>query len=107
MSDYESYMINSTTAAKIKSRISDDKTHNVTFYDPEHIDIPETHGTSQMSVIDGDGMAISLTSTVNLIFGNKVMVPETGVIMNNEMYVLLVCYYNQRLIKLQGRLLRS
>lgn len=30
-------------------------------------------------------MAVSLTTTVNLLFGSKVMVPETGVIMNNEM----------------------
>lgn len=30
-------------------------------------------------------MAVSLTTTVNLLFGSKVIVPETGVIMNNEM----------------------
>ena len=30
-------------------------------------------------------MAISLTTTVNLLFGSQVCVPETGVIMNNEM----------------------
>lgn len=30
-------------------------------------------------------MAISLTTTINTLFGNKVIVPETGVIMNNEM----------------------
>ncbi len=30
-------------------------------------------------------MAVSLTSTVNLLFGSQLMVQETGVIMNNEM----------------------
>lgn len=30
-------------------------------------------------------MAISLTTTVNLLFGSQIVVPETGVIMNNEM----------------------
>ena len=30
-------------------------------------------------------MAVSLTSTVNLLFGSQLMVPETGIIMNNEM----------------------
>ena len=30
-------------------------------------------------------MAISLTTTVNLLFGSQLVVPETGVIMNNEM----------------------
>ena len=30
-------------------------------------------------------MAISLTTTINLLFGSQLVVPETGVIMNNEM----------------------
>lgn len=30
-------------------------------------------------------MAISLTSTVNLLFGSQLLIPETGLIMNNEM----------------------
>lgn len=30
-------------------------------------------------------MAISLTSTINLAFGSHLMVPETGIILNNEM----------------------
>lgn len=34
---------------------------------------------------DASGMAISLTTTVNILFGSGVMVPETGVIMNDEM----------------------
>jgi len=34
---------------------------------------------------DSSGMAIALTTTVNTLFGSHVMVPETGVIMNNEM----------------------
>lgn len=41
-------------------------------------------GTSQISVVDHSGLAISLTSTVNLLFGSRLMVPETGVIMNNQ-----------------------
>ena len=42
-------------------------------------------GTSQITVADNTGLAISLTTTVNLLFGSQLMVPETGVIMNNEM----------------------
>jgi gamma-glutamyltranspeptidase/glutathione hydrolase len=89
MRDYEGYMVNRTTHIELRHRITDDRTHDVSYYNPELLAVPETHGTSQISVIDGNGMAISLTTTVNLIFGNRVIVPETGVILNNEMCVLL------------------
>ena len=38
-----------------------------------------------MVAADSNGLVISLTSTVNINFGSGVMVPETGLIMNNEM----------------------
>lgn len=44
-----------------------------------------SHGTSHIVTADSSGMATSLTTTVNLFFGSRIMVPETGVIMNNEM----------------------
>lgn len=42
-------------------------------------------GTSHAVAADASGMAISLTSTINLGFGSRLIVPETGLIMNNEM----------------------
>lgn len=42
-------------------------------------------GTSHIVAADDSGLAISLTTTVNLIFGSRIMVPETGIVMNNEM----------------------
>lgn len=44
-----------------------------------------SHGTSHISTADGSGMAFSLTTTINGFFGSHVMVPESGVIMNNQM----------------------
>jgi gamma-glutamyltranspeptidase/glutathione hydrolase len=44
-----------------------------------------SHGTSHITVADASGMVISLTTTVNTLFGSQVIVPSTGVIMNNEM----------------------
>jgi gamma-glutamyltranspeptidase/glutathione hydrolase len=42
-------------------------------------------GTSHIVAADHTGLAISLTTTINLLFGSQLMVPETGIIMNNEM----------------------
>ncbi|KAK8095019.1 gamma-glutamyltranspeptidase [Apiospora hydei] len=44
-----------------------------------------SHGTSHVVAADASGMAVSSTTTVNLLFGNLLMVPSTGVILNNEM----------------------
>jgi gamma-glutamyltranspeptidase/glutathione hydrolase len=43
-----------------------------------------TH-TTHFSVIDRDGMAVSLTQTINVPFGSALMVPGTGVLLNDEM----------------------
>lgn len=42
-------------------------------------------GTSHIIAADHSGLVISAITTVNTLFGSKVMVPETGVVMNNEM----------------------
>lgn len=76
----------SNEAVKNKRRkISDNYTLNVSDYNPHGFESPETHGTSHIVAADRSGLAISLTSTINLIFGSRVMVPETGIIMNNQM----------------------
>ncbi|OHE94293.1 gamma-glutamyltranspeptidase [Colletotrichum orchidophilum] len=85
LSDYTKNMISPETGAKIRSKISDSRTFDVSYYNPEGTETVENHGTSQIAVADASGMAISLTTTVNLLFGSQLMVPETGVIMNNQM----------------------
>ncbi|KAG6810980.1 hypothetical protein H0H92_009563 [Tricholoma furcatifolium] len=71
-------------AKSILTNITDDRTHPPDYYNPEY-DVMPDHGTSHTSVVDKDGMAVSLTSTVNLIFGSQVLDPETGIILNDEM----------------------
>lgn len=78
-------MVESSTAAKIRSKISDHNTLPVEAYNPRGIEIMETPGTSHVVTADFTGLSLSLTSTINLYFGSKLIVPETGLIMNNEM----------------------
>jgi len=42
-------------------------------------------GTAHLSVVDADGNAVALTSTINGPYGSWVTVPGTGILLNNEM----------------------
>jgi gamma-glutamyltranspeptidase/glutathione hydrolase len=42
-------------------------------------------GTSHFCVVDAQGWAVACTETINTAFGSYVMVPGTGIILNNEM----------------------
>ncbi|KAI9264485.1 gamma-glutamyltransferase [Sporodiniella umbellata] len=68
----------------VRKNISDDKTHEPLYYGPKY-ELNDPHGTMHLSVVDKDGGAVSLTSTVNLSFGAKFMDPISGIIMNDEM----------------------
>ncbi|KAJ5147471.1 hypothetical protein N7526_000823 [Penicillium atrosanguineum] len=85
MDDYQKNMLKESTAAEIRSKISDTHTLDVSAYDPAGLESLDTPGTSHVTTADYTGMAVSLTSTINLHFGSKIMVPETGIIMNDEM----------------------
>lgn len=77
-------MVSKDTAAAIRANISDTRTFPVEYYNP-HWGPIDNHGTTHMSTVDRDDMAVALTSTVNLLFGSKLLDPKTGVILNNEM----------------------
>jgi hypothetical protein len=47
--------------------------------------LPTDHGTTHLSVVDNDGSAVALTSTVNTFFGSKVVSKSTGIVLNNQM----------------------
>lgn len=85
MKEYQEQMLSENATAEIRRKISDTTTHPVAYYDPDGIESLETPGTSHVVTADKSGLAISLTTTINLYFGSRVLVPETGVIMNNEM----------------------
>ncbi|UZJ53246.1 hypothetical protein CBS101457_002566 [Exobasidium rhododendri] len=68
----------------LRSKLDDEHTHDLDYYEPL-FDIRKSHGTMHLSTLDESGMAVALTSTVNLIFGSQVMDPVSGVIFNDEM----------------------
>ncbi|KAF0022287.1 hypothetical protein F2P81_025463 [Scophthalmus maximus] len=70
-------------ADRIRSLISSDKTHGAQYYNITPY--LESVGTTHVSVLAEDGSAVSVTSTINHIFGSKVFSPSTGVILNNEL----------------------
>lgn len=85
MHQFEAEMLSPDFANATRHKISDTHTLNVSAYDPQGFEINEDHGTSHIVAADASGLAFSLTTTVNLFFGSRVMVPETGIIMNDEM----------------------
>jgi gamma-glutamyltranspeptidase/glutathione hydrolase len=46
---------------------------------------PESQQTTHYSVVDGDGNAVAVTTTLNATFGSRVMVGPLGFLLNDEM----------------------
>ncbi|KAG9270580.1 gamma-glutamyltransferase 5-like [Astyanax mexicanus] len=78
-----SAMIEDDFADHIRKMISSNTTHDAQYYNVT----PglDTQGTTHVSVLDENGMAVSVTSTINHIFGSRVYSPKTGIILNNEL----------------------
>ena len=49
------------------------------------ITVAHDHGTSNFCLVDRAGNVVVVTTTINTIFGAKLMIPELGLILNNEM----------------------
>ncbi|XP_053542829.1 glutathione hydrolase 1 proenzyme isoform X2 [Ictalurus punctatus] len=84
ITDFIQNITSKSFADSIRQKITDNTTHNESYYEPEYF-LPENHGTSHISVVDADGSAVAATSTINHYFGSKVMSSSTGVLLNNQM----------------------
>ena len=62
----------------------DDQTHLSSYYGGLGY-FKEDHGTAHTSVIDSDGNAVAVTTSVNLYFGSGLVSPSTGIIYNDVM----------------------
>ncbi|MEE2687800.1 MAG: gamma-glutamyltransferase [Pseudomonadota bacterium] len=49
--------------------------------------LPESPTTTHVTVADGDGNIVAATQTINSTFGARIMIPGTGIIPNNYMFV--------------------
>lgn len=78
------HLLDPAYAAAVRAHIPTDTTVPSSTLQPGD-STPEKHETTQFSVIDKDGFAISTTYTLNGWFGAKVIGGNTGIFMNDEM----------------------
>lgn len=79
-----SQIIDKSFADEVRANISDSVTHPWQYYNPAY-EAKDPHGTTHFSVMDANGGAVGMTTTVNLFFGSFICDPTTGIILNNEM----------------------
>lgn len=77
-------LTNDQYADNMRKLIDDSTTHNDIQYYGGNFFVPEDHGTAHISVLAPNGDAVSLTSTVNFLFGSMRR-SKTGIILNDEM----------------------
>lgn len=72
------------TRKKIDEKVASGTSNDPSFYGA-FTHGPNDHGTSHVSVIDPSGLAVSVTSTINLHLGAGFASERTGIVLNNEM----------------------
>ena len=74
-------------AKTIAKKIRMDKIATHTTHGDPDVDIPHLMNkhTTHITAADRDGNWVAITTTVNTGFGSKVVIPGTGVVMNNQM----------------------
>lgn len=72
-------------AKKLKEKIDPAKAAPSEMVKPGEMPGQEGENTTHFSVVDRDGNAVSNTYTLNFRYGSKIMVPGTGILLNNEM----------------------
>jgi gamma-glutamyltranspeptidase/glutathione hydrolase len=77
-------MLDSARIDEIRRSIYPSRTFERSYYGLD-VGIPEDGGTHHIAVIDSDGMAVALTTTINTLFGAKVVAERSGILLNDEM----------------------
>jgi gamma-glutamyltranspeptidase/glutathione hydrolase len=77
-------LVSKDYASWIRGRISPIKTYPAKYYGLGNFKA-EQGGTTHFNVLDRFGNAVACTLSVNTRFGSKILVPKTGIVLNNEM----------------------
>ena len=78
-------ILSESIASEMAARINPDRATPVAEISPEDAFPYESRDTTQISVVDGEGNAVSLTYTLGYSFGSGLVVPGTGIILDNQM----------------------
>ncbi|OMO91578.1 Gamma-glutamyltranspeptidase [Corchorus olitorius] len=81
---YVSEMLSVSFAEQIQQKIFDNTTFPAEYYMYRWNQLRD-QGTSHFCVVDAERNAVSMTTTVNYVFGAGVLSPSTGIVVNNEM----------------------
>jgi gamma-glutamyltranspeptidase/glutathione hydrolase len=71
-------------AAALRARVGE-RASSAAEVEAEAAALREAPHTTHVSVVDGEGNAVALTTTVNYWFGSCVVVPGTGILLNDQM----------------------
>jgi len=77
-------MVSAEFGNQVRLKISDDHTHNTSYYGAE-TSPPVEEGTTHLSIYAPNGDAVSMTSTINTWYGSAFRSTNTGILYNNEM----------------------
>ncbi|PON33585.1 Gamma-glutamyltranspeptidase [Parasponia andersonii] len=77
-------MLSPEFARELWKKIDDNRTFDPNHYGGKWNQLHD-HGTTHISIIDHQQNAVSMTTTINVCFGSKMLSPSTGIILNNQM----------------------
>ncbi|KAJ7383858.1 hypothetical protein OS493_025734 [Desmophyllum pertusum] len=73
----------------------DHKSHPYDYYGPVNYHIDVTDGTTHLSILDEEGNAVSLTTSINKYFGSKIRSTELGIIYNDQLWDAVNLWVNE------------
>jgi gamma-glutamyltranspeptidase/glutathione hydrolase len=77
------FLISTQLASSVASEINLERARPSTTVD--HIQVPESEETTHFSVVDCDGIAVAVTTTLNDSYGSGFVAGETDILLNDEM----------------------